>query len=79
MEQSDAFLTLSDAARVVQLSPAYLRRLASVGRLEGRKYGKTWIVSKSSVDAFASTERLRGRPMSRAKGRDIAMEDARDE
>jgi excisionase family DNA binding protein len=58
----DEHLTLAEAAERASLSTAYLRRLAAMGRLDAQKFGKTWVVRRSSVESFASEERRRGRP-----------------
>ena len=61
---TDRLLTLAEAAEQAGLSPVYLRRLASEGRLEAEKYGKTWVVRESTVESWTTVQRRRGRPKS---------------
>jgi excisionase family DNA binding protein len=45
-------MTLAEAAAILSLSPDTLRRQAQRGKLKGRKYGKTWVVTPREVERY---------------------------
>jgi excisionase family DNA binding protein len=52
-------MTLAEAAAILSLSPDTLRRQAQRGKLKGRKYGKTWVVTPREVERYAEVSMLR--------------------
>ncbi len=46
------FLTVSSAARALKFHPETIRRLIRDGVLAGQKWGKEWLVLKTSVDEY---------------------------
>lgn len=47
-----AWLSLEDAAQYAGTSPAWLRRMASAGRLDARRAGRCWRTTRTAVDAL---------------------------
>ena len=45
----NGYLTTTEAGQLINVSPAYIRRLAHSGRLTSKRVGQTIIVSKTSV------------------------------
>jgi excisionase family DNA binding protein len=45
-------LTLAEAAAVLGLSPATLRSQIRYGKLQGRKVGPVWVLSRRAVDKY---------------------------
>jgi hypothetical protein len=44
----------SEAAKIADLSPSQIANLARKGQIEGRQFGRTWAVSRASVEAYAA-------------------------
>jgi len=57
-------ISVADAARRLDLSPATVRRLAESGELSARKVAGAWLVDDSDVAAHGNRRRGRGRPLS---------------
>lgn len=66
----EGLITATEASQRSGLSPAYVRRLAQRGRLEARKFGRTWLITEESLRVLLATERALGRPRKpRRRGR----------
>lgn len=60
---SDDWLTTREIAALLNVTPAWIRRLISEGRLVGRKVGRDYIVLRSVFENFATIPRMKsGRP-----------------
>jgi len=44
----------SEAAKIADLSPSQIGNLARKGQIEGKRFGRTWAVSRASVEAYAA-------------------------
>lgn len=54
-------ISVSEAATRLNLTDSYIRRLLREGKIEGRKINdRAWVVSKSSVEQYASAHKKRG-------------------
>jgi hypothetical protein len=51
-----AYVRARDAARVVQLAPDYVSRLARSGLVDGRQINGLWYVSLASLEAFTDDQ-----------------------
>ena len=54
--------TVSNAAKVLDVSEAQVGRLLSRGEILGTKWGRSWMIDAASVHRYASTRPERGRP-----------------
>jgi hypothetical protein len=54
--------TVSNAAKVLDVSEAQVGRLLSRGEILGSKWGRSWVIDAVSVHRYASTRPERGRP-----------------
>jgi hypothetical protein len=61
-----AFLCSREAAKLVELSPDYISRLARAGVIHGRLLANQWFVSIPSLQVF-SADHERRKQMSRAR------------
>ena len=52
MPDISEFQTVSEAAKSLKFHPETIRRLVRDGILNGKKWGKEWLVLKSSVDEY---------------------------
>ncbi|MCK7527442.1 MAG: helix-turn-helix domain-containing protein [Ignavibacteriales bacterium] len=52
MPDRDQFMTVSNAAKSPKFHPEIVRRLVRDGILAGQKWGKEWLVLKSSVEDY---------------------------
>jgi excisionase family DNA binding protein len=52
MPDISEFQTVSDAAKALKFHPETIRRLVRDGILMGKKWGKEWLVLKTSVDEY---------------------------
>ena len=48
----EGLISVEEAARIMDVTPAYVRRLAQAGRLAGNKVAKEWLFRRSTVEAF---------------------------
>ncbi len=56
-------LTTAQAAAIIGVIPARVRRLAEDGRFPGaRKHGRDWLIPRADVTAYADSPRRPGRP-----------------
>jgi excisionase family DNA binding protein len=59
------WVTVAEAAARTKYSPTQLRRLLREGRLEGKRFGRDWVLSLASVEAYQRTDPRPGRPPGR--------------
>lgn len=52
MPDISAFQTVNEAAEALKFHPETIRRLIRDGILTGQKWGKEWLVLKTSVDKY---------------------------
>lgn len=45
-------MTIAEAAELVGVSSEYIRQMIHAGKVKAKLHGRTWIVSKSSLNAF---------------------------
>jgi excisionase family DNA binding protein len=57
---AEEWITTVDAARILGVTIAHVSNLLRRGKLIGRKFGRSWMVSKASVEAYASSYRKPG-------------------
>lgn len=50
----DDFVTVSDAAKRLNIHPESVRRLIRQGKLPARKFANTWLIDASTLEQFAS-------------------------
>jgi excisionase family DNA binding protein len=58
------WITPREAAALLGVTSHHVRYLTRKGIIEGRKFGHAWMVSRTSVEDYAATERRPG-PRSR--------------
>lgn len=51
---TEGWMTVAEAATLTGYSPAYLRGLASRGRVEARKVGRDWLIARDSIEGYKS-------------------------
>lgn len=56
------YMTVTDAAKKLEVSPRRIRQFINEGRLSARKIGKQYIITKASLGAFVDKPRKVGRP-----------------
>lgn len=49
----DDWITSAEAAELTGYTPKHVRRLVESGKVEGKRFGKVWQVSRSSLLAYA--------------------------
>lgn len=52
MTELDGWLTTKEAAELTGYSVAYLRQLGKRGRVDARKAGRDWLISRDSLLAY---------------------------
>jgi len=55
-------MTISEASACYGVSTSWIRTLVQDGRVEGRLYGKTWLIQPDSLDRYLTQRRRPGRP-----------------
>jgi excisionase family DNA binding protein len=45
----DKVIGVEEAAKLLALSPGYIKNLCAAGKIESKKIGKTWVIDKSSL------------------------------
>lgn len=66
-KQSDELLTLAQVSHELGIDASRLRRLVARGALQAQKLGRTWVTTRSDVEAFAALDRPRGWPKGRPR------------
>jgi len=51
-KSNDKFISTADAARMFNVSQAYIRRLVAERKINGIKIGNTWIILKSEIEKY---------------------------
>lgn len=63
MPQSLPFYTITEAAKVIGLTPSRLRQMLGTGDLEGMKAGpRAWLIPKKEVERLKKLPQTVGRP-----------------
>jgi excisionase family DNA binding protein len=55
-------MTISEASACYGVSTSWIRTLVQDGRVEGKLYGKTWLIQPASLDRYLTQRRRPGRP-----------------
>lgn len=50
--QTPKDISLAEVAVLLKLSPFEAFQLVTAGKLEGRKHGKRWVVTRTSLEAY---------------------------
>ena len=53
-------ISLSQAAKLYDLSTSYLRELAQRGRMGAKKIGSQWLTTPGDVEAYIKSRTVRG-------------------
>lgn len=53
-------LTIGEAAELFPFTAVWIRKLCQQGRLDCRKSGDVWLVSRAALEEYAATERKPG-------------------
>lgn len=65
--EAQNLLSTSEASEILGANERWVRRLVAAGRLEARKIGRDYVISRKDLEEFARVERQRGRPRSDSK------------
>lgn len=57
---AEQWITTAEAARLADYHPNHVRRLLKERRIEGRKFGPVWMVSRESLQAYLAEQRAKG-------------------
>ncbi len=60
MDNSVEWLTINDAAKLVDYHPVRLRELVRAGKIEARKFGPVWAVNRESLLNFVRSQAEHG-------------------
>jgi excisionase family DNA binding protein len=56
------WITTEEAAKIAEFHPVYLRELIRKGKIKGKKWARSWLVSRRSVLAYLqATQQLGNR------------------
>ena len=58
----DNLITANEASKIYGVSAIYIRKLCQRGKLTARNFGGSWVISRSSADAYFAKPRKKGRP-----------------
>lgn len=58
---TDALLSVAEAASLYPLSERRIRELAMQDIITGRRFGRTWVITRASLEAYLALPRRRGR------------------
>ena len=61
MDESQALVSVGDAARHLKRSTEQVRRYLREGRLDGRRIGGQWFIDRAALDTFATAAYVMGR------------------
>ena len=50
----DNYVTVSDAAKRLNIHPESVRRLIRGGKLPARKFANTWLIEQATLEQYAS-------------------------
>lgn len=57
---AEEWITTQKAAEIIGITRSHVRYLIQHGRLEAKKFGRAWMVSRKSAEEYAATERKPG-------------------
>lgn len=57
--ENKTILSVEETASLLDFSPQYIRKLLREEKIEGSRVGKTWVISKETVDSFDRTMHLK--------------------
>jgi excisionase family DNA binding protein len=57
---ADEWITTQEAAEIVGVTPNHIRYLIQHSKIEAKKFGRAWMVSRKSAEEYAETERKPG-------------------
>jgi excisionase family DNA binding protein len=66
---TDELISLREAASIVGLSPASLRRYVLQGKLQALKIGRNWVTTMAAVEQYMSRREASKAPKNRRKPR----------
>ena len=49
------WLTTEEAAEILDYHPESVRRMLRKGQLQSKKFGRTWMIEKASIDTFQAS------------------------
>ncbi len=56
----EEWLTTYEAARLADLDPDYIRKLARAEKIQARKWGQAWQVRRASLLAYVKSSQAKG-------------------
>ena len=56
----DKWITPRQAAELIGVTSDHVRYLARIGAVEAQKFGHAWMLNRSSVEAYATSDRRPG-------------------
>ena len=59
--------TTIEVGQILRVTPDRVRALLIAGNLQGRKFGRDWLVSAGAIAAYQRVRRRPGRPKSNGK------------
>ena len=59
-------ISVGDAAIKYDLTPSQITKLVRAGKIQGRKFGRDWVLPLASVEAYQRSNPRPGRPPGRA-------------
>ena len=57
---AEEWITTQEAAKIIGVTRNHIRYLIRYGKLEAKKFGRAWMVSRKSAEEYAATERKPG-------------------
>ena len=57
---ADEWITTQEAAEIIGVTRNHIRYLIQQSKLEAKKFGRAWMVSRESAEKYAATERKPG-------------------
>ena len=56
----DDWITPWEAAQLIGVTPNHVRHLGRIGKVKSRRFGRAWMISRTSAEAYAASERHPG-------------------
>jgi excisionase family DNA binding protein len=56
----EEWITTQEAAEIIGVTRNHVRYLVAHGRVEAKRFGRAWMISRSSSEEYATTERKPG-------------------
>lgn len=60
MAAKDEMITCNAAAKILDLTPDYIRRLCGLGRIKAEKLGSNWIMKKAAIKNIRRQRKRKG-------------------